>query len=162
MQSPLSTAVVATLLQLTGEDAQSNVLETIFYTSIILNLGATTCAVLCLFILSDFTNKARSIAANDRDSLPNQFLLDEMSIYDYVVRGREREILREFGLGWSWSIAKATMIHCFLLGTICTFSGMGFWVWYQCASHVAGLVTIVLSLVSGASGFVLLLLMTGK
>jgi len=162
MQSPLSTALVAALLQIFGNTARADVLQAFFYTSIVLNLGATTCAVLCLIILSDFTTKARVIALNDKNSLPRTFLSKGRINFGYLVEDTEREVLRGFGLGRSWSVAKAVMIHCFLLGTICTFSGMGIWVWRQCDSPVTIFVTIVLGVVSGASGYVLLLLMKGE
>jgi len=163
MQSPLSTAVVTALLQILGTDKGPNeTLQTILYTSIVLNLGATTCAVLCLFMLSDFTTKARVIAANDNTSLPKKCLLDDAILYTYIVQDREREVLRRFGLGRSWSIAKATMNHCFLFGTICTFVGLGIGVWYQHINYAAPVVTTALVLVGGASGLVLLLLITGR
>jgi hypothetical protein len=147
---------VTALLQTLGANPRADVLETIFYTSIVLNLGATTCAVLCLIILSDFKTKARVIVGkgwpwNDRNI--------------YVaggVAGGEQEVLRQFGLGRSWSIARTGMVHCFLLGTVSTFAGMGVWVWSQCATFVAIFVTSVLGLVSGLSGYVLLLLMRGQ
>lgn len=66
-----------------------------------------------------------------------------MISYGYLVGDREGEVLREFGLGRSWSLAKAIMIYHFLLGTTCTLLG-----WRQRVSHVTGVVTIVLSLVS--------------
>ena len=163
MQSPLSTAVVTTLLQnLAQNNKQDTVVENFFYIGIIFNLGATTCAVLCLFILSDFMSKAHIIAATDIHSLPRRLLSNDRTSYGYFLEYSEREVLREFGLRRSWSVAKAVMIHCFILGTVCTFFGMGFWVWRQCVTQVAVVVTIFLSLVGGASGFVLLLLVTGK
>jgi hypothetical protein len=54
------------------------------------------------------------------------------------------------------------MITCFLLGTMCTFVGLGIWVWHQGFQNVAVVVTIVLGLVGGISVLVLLLLVAGK
>jgi len=153
MQSPLSTAVVTAFLD--GFDRPAGGLQIFLYTSIVLNLGAATCAVLCLFILSDFMAKARVTAATDKH------LLDDKILWGYLNEGGEQELLRRFGLGRSWSIANAAMIHCFIFGTICTFVGLGIGVWYQCVNYAAGVVTTALVLVGGASGLVLLLLMTG-
>jgi hypothetical protein len=151
-QSPLSTTVAAAFLQTLGAGTQVNALEMFLYASIILNLGASTCAVLCVIILSDVT-------ANSRVILAKKLPLDGRNNYG---ADSERETLRKFGLGWSWSIAKLVMIHCFIFGTVCTYVGTGIWVRYKCATHIANAVTVALSLVGGASGLVLLLLMTGK
>jgi len=159
MQSPLSTAVVTAFLQILKGPTET--LQTFLYTSIVFNLGATTFAVLCLFILSDFTTKVRFIAATEEDSLSKKCLLGDTFLYEYIVEDREWELLRDFGLGWSWSIAKVAMNCCFLFGTICTFVGLGIGVWDQCSIYAAGVVTTALGLVGGVSGLVLLLLMIG-
>jgi len=160
MQSPLSTAVVTALLQILKSPTET--LQAVLYTSIVFNLGATTCAVLCLFMLSDFTTKARVIAAKDKNSLPEKCLLNDDVLYTYIEEDKERELLRGFGLGRSWSISKAAMTYCFLFGTICTFVGLGIGVWYQHVNYAAAVVTTALVLVGGASGFVLLLLINGE
>lgn len=151
---------MTTLLQILGSSGtQNTILENFLYSSIIFNLGATTSAVLCLFILSNLTSRAHSIAATDANSLPGRILLsDSVS----SLEDSERELLRKFGLGWSWSAAKDIMIFCFVLGTVCTFLGMGFWVWLRCVRQVAFVVTLCLIVVGGASGFVLMLIMTGN
>ena len=118
MQSPLSTAVVTALLQMFGDHVRHDALEILFYTSMVVNVGATTFAVLCLIILSDITTKARVIAATDINSLPRKFLLKDRTISSYLTEDRERKF--------------------------------------------AIFVTIVLSAVSEASGYVLLLLLKGR
>jgi len=164
IQSPLSTAVVTALLQILDTDKdRAETLQIFLYISIVFNLGATTCAVLCLFMLSDFTTKARVIAATDNTSLPKECLLDDVMLYRYIEEDRERELLRNFGLGRPWSIATATMNYCFLCGTVCTFVGLGIGVWYRCINFAAGvIVTTALGLVGGASGLVLMLLISGN
>ena len=80
---------------------------------------------------------------------------------EYLEEDRETEILMKFGLGWSWFIAKSLMITFFLLGTICTFTGFGTWVWYQGFQNVAIVVTTLLGVVGGFSVLLLLLLIAG-
>jgi len=157
----LSTGVLTTLLQILG-DKRAEVLRAFLCTSIIFNLGATTCAVLCLFILSDFATRARVLAATDPTSLPRKLLMNDQIHLEYLSEDRERELLWKFGMGLPWFIAKALMMGCFLLGTVCTFTGFGIWVWYQGFQTVAIVVTVVLALVGGVAGLVLLLLVFGK
>ena len=80
---------------------------------------------------------------------------------EYLQEEREREILRKFGMRLPWFIASTLMITCFLLGTICTFTGFGIWVWYQGPQSVVVIVTSILGVVGGISVLVLLLLLIG-
>ena len=159
-QTALSTGVLTTLLQ-TLASAPAEVPRVLLCASIIFNLGATTCAVVCLFILSDFTTKARILAATKEGSLPRKLLLNDMIHLEYLQEEREREILRKFGMRLPWSIASTLMVTCFLLGTICTFTGFGVWVWYQGPQSVVVIVTSILGVVGGISILVLLLLLIG-
>ena len=160
LQTALSTGVLTTLLQ-SLDKAPAELPRVFLCTSIIFNLGATTCAVLCLFILSDFTTKARILAATEEGSLPRKLLLNDMIHLEYLQEDREQEILRKFGMRLPWFIASSLMITCFLLGTICTFTGFGVWVWYQGPQSVCIVVTVILGVVGGASVLVLLLLVAG-
>jgi len=163
LQTALSTGVLTTLLQIL-EDAPAEVPRIFLCTSIIFNLGATTCAVICLFILSDFTTTARTLAATatEEGSLPRKLLLNDMIDLKYLREDRDREILKHFGMRLPWSIASTLMITCFLLGTICTFTGFGVWVWYQGPQSVGIVLTLILGVVGGISGLVLVLLVAGK
>ena len=80
---------------------------------------------------------------------------------EYLQEDREWEILRKFGMRLPWFIASTLMTICSLLGTICTFTGFGVWVWYQGPQSVCIVVTIILGVVGGASVLVLLLLVAG-
>lgn len=161
LQTALSTGVLTTLLQ-TLANAPAEASRAFLCASIIFNLGATTCAVVCLFILSDLTTHARILAATDDSSLPRKLLLNESIHLEYLLEDREREILWKFGMRWPWFIASPLMITCFLLGTICTFTGFGVWVWYQGFQIVAIVVTITVGVVGGLSGLALLGLVTRK
>ena len=80
---------------------------------------------------------------------------------EYLQENRDKEILWKFGMRLPWSIASTLMVICLLLGTICTFTGFGVWVWYQGPQSVFVVVSIILGVVGGASVLVLLLLFTG-
>jgi len=159
LQSLLSTAVVTALLQIFKGPSES--LQTVLYPSIVFNLGAATCAALCLFMLADFMTKACVIAATKQHSLPMKCLLNDLILFMYIIEDREWELLWGFGLGRSWSIAKVTMNYCFLCGMVCTFVGLGIGVWYKCINYSTSVITTTLVLVGRASGIVFLLLITG-
>jgi len=159
LQTALSTGVITTLLQ-TLNDAPAEFPRIFLGSSIIFNLGATTCAVICIFMLSDFTTKARILAAT-QEGLPRKLLLNDMIHLEYLQEDREREILRKFGMRLPWFIASTLMLTCFLLGTVCTFAGFGVWIWYQGPQSVGIVLTIILGVVGGISGLVLVLLAVG-
>ena len=117
------------------------------YGSIIFNLGATTSAVFCLIILSDFNAKARTKVVYERGSLPSKVHYGEDVSQELLELNREGALLRSFGLDKWWELSKYHMLACFVLGTICAFSSEALWIWQLESIPVAISLMVVLVLV---------------
>ena len=117
------------------------------YGSIIFNLGATTSAVFCLIILSDFNAKARTKVVYEPGSLPSKVHHGEDVSQALLELNREGALLRSFGLDKWWELSKYHMLACFVLGTICAFSSEALWIWQLESIPVAISLMVVLVLV---------------
>lgn len=117
------------------------------YGGIIFNLGATTSAVFCLIILSDFNARARTKAAREPDSLPSRVQKGEAISREYLGLHREGTLLISFGLDKSWGLSKYHMLVCFVLGTICAFVSEALWIWQLESIPVSIVLMVVLVLV---------------
>lgn len=132
--SPRSSAL---LTQCTSSRQHSRRLRTIFLPSfgnagpnslpvlgIVFNLGPTTAAVLYLYILSGITGKARAVATEDKNPLPGKLIPDTYLDHVYLVENWEYEILWKSACVGG-SMPRGMMVTCFLLGTKCTYVGVG-------------------------------------
>jgi len=159
LKTALSIGLITALLQ-TVDGVPVEPLRIILCSSIVFNLGAATSAVVCIFILSHFTTKARILAATE-EGLPRRFLLNDVIHLEYLQEDREREILRKFGMPLTWFIASTLMITCFMLGAICMFIGFGVWVWCQGSQSVGMVLTAMLGVIGGILVLVLVLFTVG-
>ena len=117
------------------------------YGGILFNLGATTSAVFCLIILSDFNAKARTKVTHEPDSLPAKVDGGGTIPTELLELPREGTLLRNFGLDGCWEWSKYHMLACFVLGTICAFSSEALWIWQLESIPVSISLMVVLVLV---------------
>jgi hypothetical protein len=117
-------------VQLTSANSSlSNALHWFIYASLSFDLGATASSVFSLVMLSDLASYARQTAIQDPDSLPAKVLRGEHVQESLFIGDGEVVLLRGFGLGRIWELARSHMMICFIMGMLSSFVEVALWAW---------------------------------
>ena len=87
--------------------------------------------------------------------MPAQVLRDKCIEIIYLTVEKEGELLREFGINPIFGQAKRHMIRCFVLGTLCTFIGIGIWAWQKETLGLTVAILVILGVVGLPLGQIL-------
>lgn len=126
------------------------------------DLGATASSVLSVVVLSDLNSYARQTAIQDPESLPARALRGEHLHQSLFIGKGEAILLRGFGLGRIWELARSHMMSCFIMGMLSSFIEIALWVWSLDVFQVSLAIAFPLGLVVLPPIFVFMYLFVGK
>jgi len=132
------------------------------YASLLFDLGATVSSILSIVVLSDLNSYALRTAIQDPDSLPARALRGEHLRESLFIGNGEVTLLRGFGLGRVWELARSHMMICFIMGMLSSFIEVALWVWCLETSHVSIALAVPLGLVVLPPFFAFVYLFLGK
>jgi len=132
------------------------------YTSLLFDLGATASSILSVVVLSDLNSYARQTAILDPESLPAKALRGDHLQESLFTGNGEVTLLRGFGLGKIWELARNHMMICFIMGMLSSFVEIVLWVWYLEVIEVSIALVVPISLVVLPPFFVFIYLFVGK
>jgi hypothetical protein len=132
------------------------------YTSLMFNLGATASSILSLVMLSDLDSSARQTAIEDLGSLPAKVLRGEHLPGSLLTGTGEVALLRGFGLGRVWELARSHMMICFTMGMLSSFVEIALWVWSLEVIQLSIAVVVTLVLIVLPLFLVFMRLFVGK
>ena len=132
------------------------------YASFLFDLGATASSVLSVVVLSDLNSYARQTAILDPESLPAKVLRGDHLQESLFTGNGEVTLLRGFGLGKIWELARNHMMICFIMGMLSSFVEIVLWVWYLEVIQVSIALVVPIGLVVLPPFFVFIYLFVGK
>jgi hypothetical protein len=169
LKASICAVVHAVLLHLSAttpfipEDSSlTRALHWFIYASLLLNLGSTTSSILSIVMLSDLHSYARQTAIQDPESLPARALRGEHLQESLFIGNGEIILLRGFGLGRIWELARGHMVLCFIMGMLCSFAEIALWVWSLEVIQVSIAVAVPLGMIVLPPFFVFMYLFVGK
>jgi hypothetical protein len=169
LQESICAVVHAVLLHLSASapsispnPSLTKVLHWFIYANLLFDLGAASSSILSLVMLSDLGSYARQAAIQDARSLPAKALRGEYLQESLFTGDGEIVLLRGFGLGRVWELARSHMMICFILGTLSSFVEIALWVWHLESIEVSIGLVIPLGLIVLPPIFIFLYLFVGK
>ena len=145
-----------------ADSTLNRTLHWFIYASLLFDLGATASSVLSVVVLSDLSSYARQTAIQDPESLPARALRGEHLHQSLFIGNGESILLRGFGLGRIWELARGHMMVCFIMGMVSSFVEVTLWVWSLDVFHVSLAMIFPLGLVVLPPFFVFMYLFVGK
>jgi hypothetical protein len=140
----------------------TKVLHWFIYASLLFGFGATASSILSLVMLSDLESYARQTAIQDPGSLPARVLRGEHLQESLFIGNGEVMLLRGFGLGRKWELARSHMMICFIMSMLSSFVEVALWIWSLEIVQVSIALIVPLGLIVLPPFLVFIYLFVGK